>query len=410
MKNILIIICLIFSIQGYSQLGTTLSKPVPEKEFQEIKSILSAVKQSAFRLEMNVIGANGAIRKEVLGMKNLAGLQKDATGKNFMVNNGGAVGGLQQSRPGGTGTGNAQGNNFGIPDKNSTTQNQGSAVGTARVDQMGSNNQNRPGSFGGRSMGNPGGGLSQGKSGEGGDKPDKGGGEPPKNTNTGGGNTGGHNNTGGSGTSGGHNNTGGSGTSGGNNNTGGSGGNNNTGGSNSGGKNQNGANQNTGNTNTWTGSGNSNNGGSGDQGGKKPEDKSPVNTWTGSGTNTGGGTAGGDKKPEAKGPTNTWTGAGINTGSNTWTGGSGNSNTGGGRGEEKDKKPTNTYTPSGGLAGNPSLGGQPNPTQQQMGANRMISMPPDFQRGNFFICDICNTGSLGAANLNRLEAIMAKYK
>jgi hypothetical protein len=357
MKRLILIGSIIWFSTSWAQLGTTLTKPVPENEFQEIKSILSSVNQSAFRLELNVIGANGVIRKEVLGMKNLAGLQRDGSGKNFMVNNSGAVGRLQQSIPGGSGTGNTPGNTINIPNKGTANQHQENSFGTARVDQTGGNSQSRPGSFRGRSMGNPGGGLTQGKSGEGGgEKPDKGGGEPPKG----------------------------------------------------------GTEPPKGGTEPPKGGGEPPKGGTEPpKGGTEPPKGSgepPKNTGSGGGGLGVGPKPGGegDKKPEPKAPANSWTGPTL---VNTWTGSSGTTGGGSRSGEEeKDKKPTNTYTPSGGLAGNPSLGGQPGPTQQQMGANRMISMPPDFQRGNFFICDICNTGSLGAANLNRLESILAKYQ
>lgn len=347
MKNILIIICLIFSIQGYSQLGTTLSKPVPEKEFQEIKSILSAVNQSAFRLEMNVIGANGAIRKEVLGMKNLAGLQKDATGKNFMVNNSGAIGSLRSGMPEGNST---------IPSDpskiNQGQQNRNNDASTfTQFGQTGSQGSNRPSGFGGTGQSRPG---TMGKS-DGGSAPDKG---DKSHTNT----------SGGSGDRT-HNNT-----------------------------------STTGHNNTPPVPANANNySRSENDDAKKPEPSKNTGGSTSQNTssnNIGANTWSGNTSGGSGSRTNTGAGA------NTWTG-AGNTTTTGGSGEEEKKKREMSSVSN---PGPNNVSSQSNPGTQRFSANQTISFPPNFRQGSFFICDLCSVNLIGQPAMNRLESILTKYK
>lgn len=266
MKKILLqISCLLF-LQAQSQLGTTINKPVTESDFQEIKSIVSRVNQAAFRIELNVIGANGAIRREVLGGMDMAKLRMDPNTKNFMVNNGGAIGGLRMQRPDGNGMIPSD------PSKMNQGQQQRGNNGASQFTQFGKEaggRNNRPAGFGGAGQSRPG---AMGKSEGGGapaDKPDK----------TGNDNKGGNSNADRSGNNPSSHN---------HNNTPVPANNNNNGkpqseadkkpepskNTNSGG----GGSQNTpGNTNTWTGNTpNNNNNGS--------TNGTPANTWSGSGT------------------------------------------------------------------------------------------------------------------------------
>ena len=369
----------LFIQQTSAQIGNTLTKPVPEKEFQQVKSTLSKLDPKSYLLKMKVIGADGSIRDEVLGMKSLAGLKKDQLTGGFLVNNGAAqtfpgLGGNQttgggrsgngmglnggsgkQGLPGQPGsTGGRQENGLTIPEPGSGNQQQGGSAGgqggfNTRIDQMGNG--------GAGSITRPGGMVMGKDGGDGGGKPDAGGGKPDAGggTKTEGPKTGPNTGSGGGSSSGGDrtppNTSGGSGSSGGDRTP-------------------------------------PNSAGSGGSGGA---DRTPPNR---SGHNTGGfgRPVGNNVVPKGGG-----------RGGNTQTGmpdPEGNAATG-----QPSMLAGNST-----LRNNPAAGntGQRNPGVRNPGSQ--VTLPADFQKGSFFLCDGCTEKALGMAGMRGLEQFMNTYR
>lgn len=346
MKKILLQISCLLALQAQSQLGTTINKPVTENDFQEIKSIVSGINQAAFRMELNVIGANGAIRREVLGGMDMAKLRMDPNTKNFMVNNGGAIGGLRMQRPDGNGMIPSD------PSKMNQGQQQRGNNGASQFTQFGKEaggRNNRPAGFGGAGQSRPG---AMGKSEGGGapaDKPDK---------------TGNDNKGGGSNTS-----------------------------------DRSGNNPSSHNHNNTPVPANANNYGKPQsEGDKKPEPAKNTNSGGGGSQNTPGNT----NTWTGSNPNNNNNGSTNGTPANTWSG----SGTSAPSEEEKKKiEMGNLSNP-----GTGPVNQQARPGTQRMGANQTISFPPNFRQGSFFICDLCSVNLIGQPAMNRLEGILAKYK
>ncbi len=362
---------------AYAQVGATLSKPVPEKEFQQVKSTLSKLDPKSYLIKMKVIAADGSIRDEVLGMKSLAGLKKDQLSGGFLVNNAASGlfpglggnpaapggnngmgaglnnGGGKQGQPGQPGgNGGKQQNGFALPQPGTANQQGGGNTGSqggfnTRVDQMGSGGNNRITRPGGMVMGKDGG-DGGGKPDAGGGKTDAGGGtktEGPKNTNTG---------SGGSGSSGGDrtppNTSGGSGSSGG--------------------------------------------------------DRTPPNTAGGSGS------GGADRTPPNRSGHNSG-GFGVPVGNNvTPKGGGRGGNTQAGMPDPEGSTGSGEPSMVAGnttVRANPAVNtGQRNPGVRNPGSQ--VTLPADFRTGSFFICDLCTQKNLGLSGMRQLEQFMQTYR
>jgi hypothetical protein len=72
-------------------------------------------------------------------------------------------------------------------------------------------------------------------------------------------------------------------------------------------------------------------------------------------------------------------------------------------------------TGAGQVRTNPVQGnaGQPAAGLGRLGSVRtgnVVSLPPGFQQGSYFICDLCSQKTLGAAQMGQLEGILQKYQ
>lgn len=367
------LVCLSISNMVFSQLGGVLTKPMPEKEFQQVKSMLGKMDPKSYLIKMKVVGANGQVRNEILGMKNLAGLQKDALTGGFSVDNSASMfkvpgrdGTQGNNGPGfginnGTrsepGNNNSQGSGFGMNNPNQGgVQEPGAGAGNqsgqgfgTRIDQMGNNSPgiSRPA------------GMAMGKDGAttgGGDKPDAGGSKTDPGPKTG-----------------------------------------------------------------------SNVGSGGATPPSSGGDRTPPNS-------TGSGGSGGDRTPpNSSGDRTPPNSSGVNSGGNYTTTPPNRSPDG--------PKPPNDY--GGNNVPGETRASMPNPdrssgngklalapgSQGAVGAVRtnpsmaagikkpglatgrsIITLPGNFQQGSYFICDLCNSKSLGVAGVQKLERLLMKYK